>query len=82
MDKDKDLERIFKNSEKAELIEAVSKELERGDSKVVVVIINDIEDTEDNGKYTSIVMTLGLEHTYEAYGILEVAKRDLLNDGY
>jgi len=23
-------------------------------------------------------MTLGLEHTYEAFGILEVAKQDLL----
>jgi len=41
--------------------------------KAIVILIEDME----NGKYSSIVMTLGLNNTYEAYGMLEVAKQDL-----
>ena len=73
---DDDIERIFKNSNKAELLEMFEKELENNDSKVIVVLVTD----KDEGKYTSIVMTLGLDHTYEAYGILDVAKQDLMNE--
>ncbi len=72
MDKDKDIDNIFKNSSKAELIEELTKELENTD-KVIIVLIEDKKD----GKYTSQVMTLGLNNTYEAYGILEVARQDL-----
>ena len=70
-----DIDNIFKSSSKAELLEAISKGLVTSD-KAIVVLIND----QENGKYSSQVMTLGLDTYYEAYGILEVAKLDL-NDG-
>jgi len=75
---DDEIERIIKNSNKAELIESLSQELSKADSKVIVILITD----KDEGKYSSLVMTLGLNNTYEAYGILDVAKQDLRNDDY
>ena len=73
-----EIDRIIKNSNKAELIERLSQELAEADSKVIVILITDKEE----GKYSSLVMTLGLENTYEAYGILEVAKQDLQSGDY
>ena len=73
-----DIDDIIKKSSKAELLEALAKELETMD-KVVVVLI---EDAEDSNKYKSLVMTLGINTTYEAYGILDVAKQDLMNEDY
>lgn len=70
-----DIDKIFMSSGKAELIERLTKELETFD-KVIIVLIQDKE----NGKYSSLTMTLGLNRYYEAYGILEVAKQDLEND--
>jgi hypothetical protein len=78
MDKPDEIERIIRNSNKAELIEKLSQALEVDDPKVIVVIINDKEE----GQYSSDVITLGLNNTYEAYGMLEVAKRDLMEDDY
>jgi hypothetical protein len=72
-----DIDRIIKNSCKAELLEELSKALETMD-KVIVVLVED----KPEGKYSSLVMTLGLNTTYEAYGILDVAKRDLQEDDY
>jgi len=70
-----EIDKILKNSSKAELIERLDEELRETD-KVIVVLITDKED----GRYTSQVMTLGIENTYEAYGILDVAKHDLQED--
>jgi len=70
-----EIDKILKNSSKAELIERLDEELRETD-KVIVVLITDKED----GRYTSQVMTLGIENTYEAYGILDVAKQDLQED--
>jgi len=70
-----EIDRILKNSSKAELIERLDEELKESD-KVIIVLITDKED----GRYTSQVMTLGIENTYEAYGILDVAKHDLLEE--
>jgi len=67
-----EIDNILKNSSKAELIEAITEVLAKAD-KVVAVFIEEKED----GKYTSYTMTLGLNNTYEAYGILEVARQDL-----
>ena len=67
-----EIDRIFKNSSKAELLEKLDQELIEHD-KVIVVLIKDKE----AGKYSSLVMTLGIKNSYEAYGILEVAKQDL-----
>ncbi len=75
---DDDIDRIIKNSNKAELIEHLSEELAKADSKVVVILVTDKED----GTYSSHVMTLGLQNTYEAYGILDVAKQDLQENDY
>ena len=69
---DNDIERLLRNSSKAELLEKLAEELENGDPKVIVAIVNDKE-----GAYDDIVMTLGVNRYYEAYGILEVAKRHL-----
>ena len=63
--------KLLKNSSKAELLEKLAEELVTTD-KVIVVLIEDKECS-----FSSLVMTLGIEHTYEAYGILEVAKHDL-----
>lgn len=68
-----DIDKILRNSSKAELLEKLAEELEKADPKVIVVSVGD----KDGGKYSSLVMTLGLKNTYEAYGILEVAKQDL-----
>ena len=73
-----EIDRIIKNSNKAELIEQLSQELSEEDSKVIVILITD----KDDNKYSSLVMTLGLNNTYEAYGILEVAKQDLQSENY
>jgi len=70
-----DIDRILKNSSKADLIEKLDEEIKDTD-KVIVICIKDKED----GRYTSQVMTLGIENTYEAYGILDVAKQDLQED--
>lgn len=75
MDTPKEIERIFKNSEKAKLLEELAKDLETIDKAVIVLI----EDKEKGG-YSSTVMTLGVNNAYEAYGILEVAKQDLQED--
>jgi hypothetical protein len=74
---DEFIERIFKNSEKAKLIEELTSELEDHD-KAIVILIKDKEES----RYGSLVMTLGLNTTYEAYGILEVAKQDLQKEEY
>ena len=74
MASENEIDNILKNSSKAELLERLTEELEEFD-KVVVALV---KDDDENGKYVSLVMTLGLEHTYEAFGILEVAKQDLL----
>ena len=70
-----EFEKIFRNSNKAEL-EALSEELGKADCKVLIILIEDKE----GAKYNSTVMTLGLSTTYEAYALLEVAKRDLFED--
>lgn len=67
-----EIDKILKNSSKAELIEKLDEELKDSD-KIIVVLIQD----KGNGKYTSQVLTLGIENSYEAYGILDVAKHDL-----
>ena len=77
MDKNNEIDRILINSSKGELIEVLTKELASAD-KVIVICIEDKED----GKYASRLITLGLQSTYEAYGILEVAKQDLQVDDY
>ena len=71
------LDKIFKRSEKAKLLEALAKTLETADKAIVVTV----EDKE-GGKYSCQVMTLGLNSTYEACGILEVAKQDLASEDY
>lgn len=72
---DDDIDKLIRKSSKAELMEVLDAELVEA-SKVIVVLIIDKE----YGNYSSQVMTLGLENTYEAYGILEVAKQDLIED--
>ena len=74
---DDEISKIFKSSAKAELLEKLAEELETMD-KAIIILIQDKEE----GKYSSLVMTLGLNTTYEAYGILEVAKQDLQNEDY
>ena len=70
-----EIDKILINSTKADLIENLTKELVDAD-KVIVVLIEDKKD----GAYSSQVLTMGLESTYEAYGILEVAKLVLMED--
>ena len=71
----KDIEKIIRNSCKAELLDKLQEELVNTD-KAVVILIRDFE----REKYTSQVMLLGVSCSYEAYGILEVAKQDLQRD--
>jgi len=80
MGNENDIDNILRNSSKAELIERLTEELVDFD-KVIVVLIKDSEN-KDDGKYTSLVMTLGLDSSYEAYGILEVARQDLSEESF
>ena len=70
------LENCFGKHYCEEKLRGLAEELDKANVKVIVVLINDKEE----GKYSSTVMTLGLQNTYEAYGILDVAKRDLQED--
>lgn len=70
-----EIDQILKNSCKADLLEVLAEKLKTMD-KVIVVLIAD----EENGKFTSQVLTLGIETYYEAYGMLDVAKQDLQED--
>jgi len=72
-----DIGRILKNSTKAELLEVLNEMLHKYD-KVIVVLIEDKE----KGAYASSVLTLGLSTTYEAYGVLDVAKHQLQEENY
>ena len=71
-----EIDRILKNSSKADLIEALDEELAKADYKVIAVLIEDKE----KGSYSSQVMTLGLQNSYEGIGILEIAKGLLLGE--
>ncbi len=70
-----EIDRLIKNSNKAELIEQLTDALATY-YKVIVVLVQDKE----KGGYSSLVMTLGVNNTYEAYGILEVGKQDLIDE--
>jgi len=72
---DEEIEKIFISSAKAELLEALSQELQSSDKAVVITV-----EHKDDGKYTLRVMLLGMERTYEALGIIEVGKLDILTD--
>ena len=69
------IDRFLRNSEKAELLISLEEVIDRYD-KVVIVLIKDNEDT----GFNSLVMSLGVDSTYEAYGILDVGKQDLMNE--
>lgn len=70
-----DIDRILKNSSKAELLELLEKRLPVID-KVIVVLCED----KQRGNYTTQVMTLGFNNSYEAYGLLLAALFDLKDD--
>lgn len=74
---DGDIEKIVKNSTKAELLEKLSEKLEEFD-KAVVVLVQD----HDNGGFASKTLLLGCWTLYEVTGMLEVAKHDLQEDYY
>lgn len=68
-----ELDHILMNSEKANLLEVFKEKLQEGEPKVIVILIND----KDDGKYDSQVLLLGMTNSYEALGILEIAKEDI-----
>ena len=70
-----DIAKIIKSSGKAEFMEAVEEALVSAD-KVVAVLIQDKED----GVYTSQVLTLGFNYSYERLGALDMAKMDLIKE--
>jgi len=67
-----DIDKILMGNSKVEFLEQLTEELNNADKAIIVLI----EDKEDD-TYNRLVLTLGLNNTYEAYGILEVAKQDL-----
>lgn len=71
-----DIDRILKNSSKAELIEKLQEYLGNEYDKAVVVLIKDKE----LGGFASQTLLLGITSDYDACGIIEVAKHDLLAD--
>ena len=70
-----EIDNIIKNSTKAELLEKLAEYLKEYD-KTVIVLIQDGE----KGKFSSKTLLLGIESLYDACGIIEVAKHDLLHD--
>lgn len=71
-----EIEKILKNSSKAEMLEILAEQLM--DAVIVVTIV--VSKTEENRLITK-VMELGSASTYESLGVLEMAKEDLLADG-
>jgi hypothetical protein len=69
-----ELESIFRNSSKKDLLDDFSESLPDYD-KVIIVMVKDGEE----GKYTSRIMLMGFERQYESVGILENAKHDLFD---
>lgn len=69
-----EIDKIIKNSSKAELLEALASELEVSDKAVVVTV------ADKDASYSVRVMMLGIEHDYEACGILEVAQHDIIKE--
>ena len=69
-----DIDQIIQNSDKRELLDQLSELLKTMDKAVVVLV----QDKDGGGGYTSLVFTLGLTSNYEAYGLLEIAKQDIM----
>jgi len=70
-----DIDKILKNSSKAELLEVLGRELLTVD-KAIVILIED----KAKGAFSSRVLMLGISSGYEALGILEVAKQDVRDE--
>ena len=70
-----EIDKILKNSSKAELLETLSEALVTTDKAVVVLV----EDKGD-GKFFSQVLLLGITSKYEALGIIEIAQSDIMNE--
>ncbi len=67
---DEFIDHLFKDSEKAEFLEACQQALTRYDKAVIVFV----RDTPSG--FTSRTMELGVHRSYEALGILEIGKSD------
>ena len=70
-----DIDNIIKNSTKAELLEKLAEYLVEYD-KSIVILVKD----KRNGGFSSQTLLMGIQSDYEACGIIEVAKHDLLED--
>jgi hypothetical protein len=69
-----ELEHILENSDKAELLEDLRKVLEADNQKVVMVCLVGTRE-----KWSSQVLMLGVDTTYEGLGILEIGKEHILS---
>lgn len=72
-----EIEKLIKNSTKAELLEVLAKELEHYD-KAIVILVHD----KDNGGFESQSLMLGIWTLYEAVGMLDISKNDIQDDYY
>lgn len=72
-----ELDRIFKNSEKADLLEELKEILEQADPKVIIVCVTDHK---DDGGFASQVLMLGVCNTYEGLGILEIGRQRIYDN--
>ena len=68
-----DIDNIIKNSTKAELLEKLAEYLVEYD-KAIVVLVKD----KDGAGFETQTLLMGVRSDYEACGIIEVAKHDLL----
>lgn len=73
-----DIDKILKNSTKADLLEALSERLPYAD-KVIAIVVNDKEDC---GAYDIQVMHIGINHGYEALGIIQSALNNLYDEDF
>jgi len=72
-----ELDKILYNSEKADLLDVLKKLLSEADTPKVIIAY--VADHEEDGGYDDRVMLLGVRNTYEALGILDIAKEHILN---
>lgn len=71
-----DIDRYLSSTGKAELIEELSKRLDRCDNPKVVCIILE---PEHGRNYTITPLLLGVASLYETIGIIKVAEHDILH---
>jgi hypothetical protein len=72
----KELDNIFKRSEKAEMLEELQEELETYDSAIIILY----KKKEGEDGIDTVTLYYGTDSIYEILGIIELTKNDIIKD--